>query len=196
MRVHIHGKNMQVSQRLEDYGNKKLSKLERYMPNIVEAQLDLRIEKQKGKEQPIAQVTVRNSRGVVLRAEDKKQEDFFAAIDIAIDKLHKQISRYKGKSKRRQKGKGADIWSEIEWDTVEALPPELEYVDDYDSEPKQQVIRRKVVTLTPMSEVEAIDQMELLGHDFFLFYNGEEDTMNVLYRREDGQYGVLTPQID
>ncbi len=194
MRINIHGKNMQVSNRLEDYGNKKLAKLERYMPNIVEAQLDLRVEKQKGKEQPIAQITVRNNRGAVLRAEDKKQDDFFAAIDIVIDKIHKQISRYKGKSNRRQKATAEDMWVESEWDTVEDLP--LDQVDDYDGQPQTQVIRRKVVALTPMSELEAIDQMELLGHDFFLFYNGEEDTMNVLYRRKDGQYGVLTPQID
>ena len=73
---------------------------------------------------------------------------------------------------------------------------DADLADDYDSVEPHTVLRRKVISLTPMSEQEAIDQMELLGHDFFVFYNGEEDTINVLYRREDNHFGILTPQID
>ena len=132
---------------------------------------------------------------MVLRAEDKKQEDLFAAVDVVVDKMYKQISRYKGKTKRK---KGHEKWIEAEpaWDTVEIVPLSEADIADYDQAAPREVLRRKVISLTPMSEQEAIDQMELLGHDFFVFYNGEEDTINVLYRREDGHYGVLTPQID
>lgn len=194
MKVTIHSHNLNVSERVEEYAEKKLAKLERYLPNIVEASLELRKEKQKGKEQPVAQLTVRNNRGVVLRAEDKKQTDMFAAIDEVVDKLYRQIRHYKSKSSH----KGNNKWLEIEsaWENMEEPPLEDEpAIDDYDNEPKK-VIRRKVVSLPPMSEQEAIDQMELLGHDFFLFYNGEEDAITVLYKRRDGNYGVLTPRID
>jgi len=195
MQVNIRGKNLTVSDQINDYADKKMGRLERYLPNIIDAQLELRLEKQKGKDQPIAQLTIRNTRGVVLRVEDKKQADFFAAIDVVVDKMYKQISRYKGKSKKR---KGNERWIETQqaWDHVDDMPDDmLAPIDDYDNEPHR-ISRRKAVALTPMSESEAIDQMELLGHSFFLFYNGEEDTMNVLYKREDGNYGVLTPQID
>ena len=77
MDITIHGKNTGVSDRLEEYAEKKLSRLEKYLPNIIEANLELRKEKRKAKDQPIAQLTVRNNRGVVLRAEDKKQTDMF-----------------------------------------------------------------------------------------------------------------------
>lgn len=195
MKVHINARDFAISERVEEYAGKKLEKLGRYLPNIQEASLELRKEKNKGKEQPIAQLTVRNNRGMVLRAEDKKQQEITAAIDVVIDKLYRQIRRYKSKSRR----KGGERWIENEssWEMVEAIPSADEgEVEDYDSDPAKLVIRRKEVMVTPMSEQEAIDQMELLDHDFFLFYNGEEDTMNVLYRRKDGQYGILTPRID
>lgn len=193
MKVNINGRNMDVSDRVAEYAEKKLDRLERYLPNIIDASLELRTEKQNGKDHPVAQLTIRNNRGVVLRVEDKKQDDVFASIDVVVDKMYKQISRYKGKTQKR---KGSERWIETAWDTVETVPVTSDdLVEDYDREPKR-VLRRKAVLLTPMSENEAIDQMELLGHNFFLFYNGEEDTMNVLYRREDGNYGILTPRID
>jgi len=195
MNISIRGKNIDISDRVEEYADKKMTKLERYLPNIVEASLELRTEKHKGKEQPVAQLTVRNNRGVVLRAEDKKQTDLFAAIDIVVDKMYSQIRRYKDKSARHKSS--STQWIEADWDMVEALPADDEAeIDDYDNEPLNQVLRRKQIMLTPMSEQEAIDQMELLGHDFFVFYNGTEDTINVLYRRQDGNFGILTPQID
>lgn len=201
MKIDIYGKNVNISERTQDYAEKKLSKLERYLPNIQEAMLELRTEKHKGKEQPVAQLTVRNTRGVVLRAEDKKQVDIFAAIDVVVDKMYQQISRYKGKSKHK-KSRGSWIETQAAWEEMESLPDlseepmPVDEIDDYDNEERDLVIRRKSVALTPMSELEAIDQMELLGHDFFLFYNGEEDTLNVLYRREDGNFGILTPVYD
>jgi putative sigma-54 modulation protein len=195
MKVNVRGINVTLSTRTEEYAEKKLAKLERYLPNIAEASLELRNEKRNGKEHPVAQLTVRNIRGTVLRAEDKKQDDMFAAIDVVVDKIYKQIRSYKGKTKKR---KGGSKWVEAElaWEGLEEVPLDETEIDDYDNQRDLQVLRRKVISLTPMSEQEAIDQMELLGHSFFVFYNGTEDTINVLYRREDGNYGILTPQID
>lgn len=194
MNIHVHSRSLNLSERMEDYATKKLEKLERYLPNMMEASLELRKENSKSKEQIMAQLTVRNSRGMLLRAEDKKQSDVFAAIDIVVDKLYRQIRQYKSKSRR----KGGDrlIETEAAWEGLDILPEEENDIEDYDNEAAREVIRRKEVSITPMSEQEAIDQMELLGHDFFLFYNGTEDTVNVLYRRKDGQYGILTPRHD
>lgn len=198
MEVKIHTKNMTLTPRLEDYVNKKIDKLARYLPNISDVRVDLRQEKKNGKDMPAIQLTVRNQRGTLLRAEERKETEVFAAIDVVIDKMYKQISRYKGKSQKR-KGKSGNptkwLEAETEWDTMEMVPVTADDIDDYDNE-ERQVLRRKTVMLTPMSEPEAIDQMDLLGHDFFLFYNGEEDAINVLYRRKDGNYGILTPRID
>ena len=195
MNVVVYGMNITVSERDREYAEKKLTKLDRYLPNIVEARIELGNEKNKNKEQPVAQLTIKNTRGVILRAEDKKQQDIRAAIDVVIDKMHRQIERYKGKVRHRSNDKWATPVYEEELAEVEEAPVE-EVIEDYDSLPKTEVVRRKAVMLTPMSEHEAIDQMELLGHNFFLFYNGTEETINVLYRREDGQYGILTPQVD
>lgn len=198
MNIVVHGMDLTLSDRVKQYAEKKLSKLDRYLPNIVEARIEIRQEKNKNKEQPVAQLTVRNDRGVILRAEEKKQADMQAAVDAVVDKMYRQIERYKGKSQRNRNSKGGDRWLEVpaEWNKMEVVPLQEAVIEDYDSMPKQEIVRRKSVLLTPMSEQEAIDQMELLGHNFFLFYNGEEDTINVLYKREDGQYGLLTPRID
>ena len=194
MDIVVRGMNVGLSQGDKDYAEKKISKLDRYLPNIIEARVELRHEKNRQKEQPVAQLTLRNNRGVILRTEDKKQQDFHAAIDMVVDKMYRQIQRYKGKSERGRKGGEQWLEQEIEWAGLESVP--VDDIQDYDEIPIKEIVRRKSVLVTPMSEQEAIDQMDLLGHNFFLFYNGEEDTINVLYRREDGQYGILTPSID
>jgi putative sigma-54 modulation protein len=192
MEIKIYARNTHLSDRIAEYAHKKLEKLERYMPSITDVQLELRQEKHNNKEQPIAQLTVRNKRGAILRVEDRKQSDLHAAVDVVVDKMSRQISRYKDKSRRR----GGAAWEEsrLDWETAEAVP--VSDMLDYDEVKEAKVVRRKEILLTPMSEQEAIDQMELLEHDFFVFYNGEEDAINVLYRRKDNDYGVLTPRID
>jgi putative sigma-54 modulation protein len=124
-----------------------------------------------------------------LRSEDKKQSDVYAALDMALDKMYRQIERYKGKNKRRS-GRFAE--TEAAFATVEAAPITGE---DEEEEEKLAIVRRKQVSLVPMSEEEAIDQMELLGHNFFIFYNAETARVGVLYRRDDGNYGVLEPEV-
>src|SRR5258706_2394584 len=181
MQIEIHGRNVHVDERLQDYVEKKINKLDKYLPNIAEIHVDLAHERQhKGGERAIAQVTVRNARGTVLRSEDKKQVDIFAAVDMAVDKMYRQISRYKGKQRRRNGERFEDVEPELA--AAESVPGEI--TDEADSQPE--IMRRKHVELIPMSEDEAMDQMELLGHDFFMFYNATTGQINVLYRREAG----------
>jgi putative sigma-54 modulation protein len=189
MQIQIHARNFTVNQRLQDYVEKKLNKLDRYLPHIAEVQLDLTQEHQrKGGERAVAQLTVRNDRGTILRAEDKKQTDMFAAVDMAVDKMYRQISRYKGKRRRKAGDRFETLEPELA--AAEALPTETE-----EAEEPAIILRRKEIELTPMNEEEAIDQMELLAHDFFVFYNADSGTINVLYRREGGGLGLLQPRI-
>jgi putative sigma-54 modulation protein len=191
MDLKIHARNVDVTPRLQEHVEKKVSKLDRYLPNIQEVRVDLAIERRKqGSDQCIAQLTVRNMRGVILRAEEKRQPDVYAALDVALDKMYRQIERYKGRRKRR--GGGRFTEAEAELATMEPVPLEAPAEEE---EEKVTVVRRKTVALTPMSEEEAIDQMELLGHSFFIFYNAETARIGVLYRREDGNYGVLEPEV-
>ncbi len=190
MELKIHARNVDATTDLQEHVEKKVSRLDRYLPNIQEVRVDLAIEKRKqGLDQCIAQLTVRNTRGVILRSEDKKQTDIYAALDVALDKMYRQIERYKGRRKRR--GSNRFVEPEAELAAMEPVPVDL----DEDDEEKLVIVRRKQVALIPMSEEEAIDQMELLGHSFFIFYNAETAKIGVLYRREDGNYGVLEPEI-
>lgn len=190
MDLKIHARNVDVTPQLQEHVEKKVSKLDRYLPNIQEVSVDLAIERRKqGSDQCIAQLTVRNMRGVILRAEEKRQPDVYAALDVALDKMYRQIERYKGRRKRR----GARV-PEVQAELASMEPVPLEAPVEEEEE-KVAIVRRKTVALTPMSEEEAIDQMELLGHSFFIFYNAETAKIGVLYRREDGNYGVLEPEV-
>lgn len=189
MELKIHARNVDVNPRLKDHVEKKVNKLDRYLPNIDEVRVDLAIERRKqGGDQCIAQLTVRNERGVILRSEEKRQPDIYAALDMALDKMYSQISRYKGKKKRRG---GRYQVTDAELAMMEPLPVDEMEMD----EEKMAIVRRKRLDLVPMSEEEAIDQMELLGHSFFVFFNADSSKIGVLYRREDGNYGVLEPEV-
>jgi putative sigma-54 modulation protein len=107
-----------------------------------------------------------------------------------VDKIYRQISRYKGKRSRRAGERFAIMEPELA--AAEAVPVD---VLDEDTEEQFEVVRRKQIELIAMNEEEAVEQMELLGHDFFVFYNGEKSAVNVLYRRENGGYGLLEPVI-
>jgi putative sigma-54 modulation protein len=192
MEVQIRTKNVELKPRLRDHIEKKTGKLDRYLPNIVDAQIDLALERQKqGGERAVAQLTVRDRRGTILRAEDKSQADIFAAVDIVLDKMYRRIRSYKGKKQRH----GGERYAELEPELAAAEPVPGEKPIEPDEE-KAEVVRRKVVRVTPMTEEEAIEQMELLGHDFFIFLTKDSHEISVAYLREDGNYGILEPQVD
>ncbi len=188
MDLKIHARNVELTDRLREHVERKVSKLDRYLPNIREVRVDLAIERHKQLERGVAQLTLWDARGTILRAEEKRQSDIYAALDMALDKMYRQIRRYKGK-RRRRGGRSA----EAELAALEPLPLEVEAEEE--EEEKTAIVRRKRVELIPMSEEEAIDQMELLGHNFFIFFNADTAKIGVLYRREDGNYGVLEPEV-
>lgn len=182
MELTIKGRNVEVTDRLRDYVHRKIGKLDRYLPTITEAWVELSVEGTKAaQDRQVCQVTVR-SNGTILRAEERS-DDMFYSIDTVLDKMYRQIARYKGKRKNRWRGAGV---------TVEPLPIELE--EESGDEPRH-IVRVKRFPMTPMHTEEAVEQMELLGHDFFVFFNAEEGQINVLYRRKDGDYGLLQPEL-
>lgn len=195
MEIKVHARNLNLTPRLEEYIDKKVERLDRYLSNITEANLELR--KEGRTEQPIAQLTIRNKRGMIFRVEDKKQQDIFAAVDMVIDKMYRQLQRYKTKV---QSKKGSDRWTDIELEdlglAIDRSPDDVQDDSSDDVAEEKQVVRRKNVLLSPMHEEEAVEQLELLGHDFFLFLNGDTGTINVLYKRQDGNYGLLVAEAD
>jgi putative sigma-54 modulation protein len=182
MELIVKGKNVEVTDRLREYVEQKIGKLDRYLPSISEAWVELSSEETKAaQDRQVCQVTVR-SNGTILRAEERS-DDMFSAIDSVLDKMYRQIARYKGKRKNR--------WRVAA--TTEPLPIAME--EEFEEEARA-IVRVKRFPMTPMNPEEAVEQMELLGHDFFVFFNGEEGRMNVLYRRKVGNYGLLQPELD
>ncbi len=185
MNVQMHAKNMTLSNRLQEYAERKVARLDRYLPDIDNILLEFAEERHRnGGDRVVVQLTVRHSRGTILRAEDRSQSDPFAGVDLVVDKLYRQISRYKGKRRRR----AGDRWEALEPELAAAEPLPIDEEEDY---PAADILRRKQIEMRPMSEEEAIEQMELLGHDFFLFYNVGARAVSVVYRRKEGGYGIL-----
>jgi putative sigma-54 modulation protein len=194
MHVQIHARNLEVNDRLRDYVEKKLSRLDHYLPSVMEVRVDISHDHRRAEgDRSSAQLTVRDGRGTILRAEEKQRADVFAAVDAALDKLYRQINRYKDK-RRRHAGRNFEEL-EPEWAAVEPLP--LASDDDVDTEEETvaSIVRRKTILLSPMNEDEAIDQLELLGHKFFVFYNANTAAINILYKRDNGDYGLLEPRL-
>jgi putative sigma-54 modulation protein len=179
MQLIIKSKNLEVTDRLQDYVETKVGKLDRYLPTIHEARVELSTETTRSaQDRQVCQITVR-SNGTILRAEERSP-DMFASIDAVVDKMHRQIARYKGKRQNRWRS---------------APEPELMLFEEELEEEEASIVRVKRFRTAPMSPGEAIEQMELLGHDFFVFYNAETAAINVVYRRRDGDYGVLEPEV-
>jgi len=171
MEVHIRGKNIEITEALGSYVTKRLRKLDKYLPNLGEAQVTMSVEKGFHR----VEVTIPINT-MILRGEEVT-EDMYASVDLVVEKLEKQIERYKGKLIRR--GRTA----------VEERPPEGQ------DEERPLVVRTKRFAIKPMAVEEAILQMNLLGHNFFVFANAETEQINVVYRRRDGNYGLIEPGI-
>ncbi|MCB0154622.1 MAG: ribosome-associated translation inhibitor RaiA [Anaerolineae bacterium] len=189
MQLHLTGKNFVISDRVRDYVEKKIGKLDRYLPDISEVRVEITQEKTKSaRDKNVVQVTLR-ANGAILRAEERS-DAIYACIDTAADKIHRQIVRYSGKRKDRRQG-------QVNHRRPEEILPALdqEVLNALEEENEREIVRIKRFSVNPMSEEEAIEQMELLGHDFFVFFNGNVGRINVLYRRADNNYGVLDPEL-
>lgn len=183
MEIEIYGRNFEITDRISDYVKKKVVKLDRFLSDIDSGRVDLAFNKsaRNASDRQVAQITLRG-KGFTLRTEEGA-DDVFAAFDAAIEKMQRQIERYKGKH-HRGRGDGTP---------ASQVVPEPNLVEE---EPALIIARRKQFTLVPMDEAEAIEQMILLGHEnFFIFYNANTSSVNVLYRRRDGTYGLIQPTV-
>lgn len=173
MRILVRGKNFEVTNALRQQAEKKISKLERYLGQDPEAQVTLSVEGASH----VVEVTIRLN-GLILRAEEATN-DMYASIDLVIDKLERQIRKYKTKLDRKIKQQGLK-------DLI------AKYPEDVDEEPK--LMRTKRFPIKPMQVEEAIMQMNMVGHSFFVFSNADTEDVNVVYLRKDGNYGLIEPE--
>lgn len=181
MRLDIRGRNMEITDALKDYTTKRLSKLEKYIDDQRIAQVALSLEGEDHK----VEVTIPLN-GLILRGE-VTAEDMYSAIDMVVEKLEKQIEKHKTKLYRSHRGVGL---KQVVDDEVRRS------ANINDGSEKFKVVRTKRFALKPMDEEEAIMQMSLLGHNFFMFFNANTDEVNVVYKRMDGNFGLIEPDFD
>ena len=184
MELVIKSKNMEVEQAAQEYIRSKLNKLERHLPDIGEVKVELVQEMTKSAENRfVAQVTI-NSHGTLLRGEERAA-NIYAAIDVVVDVLNRQIERFKDKLYRSRRRitpfRREEAAQELQEGKVEAK--------------ESKIVKVKRFPIKPMTPEEAVDQMELLSHDFFIFFNPESDRFSELYRRGDGNYGLIEPEL-
>jgi len=171
--------NVEVSETMREYASKKIGKLNRYLPTIGEGKVEILEERTKLPEKRFAVQVTLDSKGTLIRAQEKAN-DLRTAIDRVMDALTSRIERYKGKL--YDKGRGISLARQEAVEETEGV------------EAPKKVVKSKHFLVKPMPEDEAINQMELLGHDFFLFINADTDMVNLLYRRKDGNYGLIEPE--
>lgn len=180
-KVDIQGRNVGLTDRIRKHIEQRAGKLDHYLPVIEEAYIELTQHKSARSinDRNVAQITVRG-KGLILRTEERSDE-ILTAFDTALDKLQHQIERYKGKHYHgRGDGQSGDemIDDMVTKDDTDRLPPVI--------------ARHKHFQILPMNELEAVEQMNLLGHDnFFIFYNAVTNKINVLYRRRDNSFGLI-----
>jgi putative sigma-54 modulation protein len=171
--------NVKVSETVKSYIEKRIGKLGRYLPIISEGKVEIsRVEAKLPEQRFTVQVTL-DSKGVLIRAQEKSK-DIRTAIDKVEDVLSKRIERYKGKL--YDKGRGT------------SFARQQAAIEAEEIEPPKRVVKSKSFLVKPMPVDEAIRQMELLGHDFFLFIDADTERLNLLYRRKSGDYGLIEPE--
>ena len=173
-------KKVNLPKALHAYAEKKVGKLERYFKTDSEANLVFSVEKDRNK----VELTIRS--GATILRVSESTSDMFASVDAAVTSMERQLRKHKTRLEKRLR---QDAFER----TVSAEDVST-FVPDVVEEGEFEVVRTKKFAVKPMSVEDAIAQMELLGHDFFLFLNEEVDAMCVLYRRNDGSYGLLQPE--
>ncbi|KMY55468.1 sigma-54 modulation protein [Bacillus sp. FJAT-27231] len=178
----IRGENIEVTPAIREYVEKKISKLERYFiesPNAI-VHVNLKVYSDKNSK---VEVTI-PMKNLVLRAEERN-EDMYAAIDLIVDKLERQIRKHKTKVNRkfREKGEPQDYFAIAQSETASTQTEE-----DTD---ELAIVRTKQFDLKPMDSEEAVLQMNLLGHNFFIYTDAESNGTNIVYKRKDGKYGLI-----
>jgi putative sigma-54 modulation protein len=180
MKVQVIGKNnVKVSETTRAYVEKKIGKLGHYLPTLDEGKVEISREGTKLPQQRFTVQVTLDSKGVLIRAQEKSR-DIRAAIDKVSDVLSKRIERYKGKLYDKKKGA--------------SFARQAAVTEEEEIEAPKTVVKTKRFLVKPMPVDEAMNQMELLGHDFFLFLDADTERLNLLYRRDDGNYGLIEPE--
>lgn len=173
MKLNIRGDKLVVTDAIKNYIEEKLNRLNKYFDNNdIEAKIVIKTANNKD----IIEVTIPTNK-YTLRAEERN-DDLYASIDLIVDKLERQIRKNKTKLNDRYK---KETFMDFNFDIIE----------DYESDEEDIIVKRKTIDVKPMDEEEAILQMELLNHDFFMFKNIDEECISVIYKRKDGKFGIL-----
>jgi putative sigma-54 modulation protein len=185
MQLTIQGHGLDLGTGFENFVRRKTAKIDRYLPGVEEVRVEVTKQSAKEDAPKELELTIRRRR-TLLRVEER-DADPFTALDAALDKMYHRIARYKGRRVDRRHGGVAAEDEELE--QAEALP-----IEEEGALGEQRVVRIKSFTTVPMSTDEAIEQMELLGHDFFVFMHADDGSVKVVYRRKSGDYGMLQPE--
>ncbi len=174
MKFNIHGKKLDVTESIKNYIEEKIGRLDKYFenPNNITATVLIKL---RGNEQ-VVEATI-NANKFVLRAEES-HKDLYASIDKVSDKIERQIRKNKTRMSKK-----------VNKDFVKDFV--LDFEVSKEEENNNKVVKRKVIENKPMSEEEAILQMELIGHEFFAFKNVDTGDVNIVYKRKDGDYGLM-----
>jgi putative sigma-54 modulation protein len=180
VRLQVKGKNVEVSDSIKSYALEKLGKLDKHLNDAARLELELHVERNPSISQnQVAEATIW-TKGPVLRARESSS-DMRASIDLLVEKLERQARRYRDK-RRRGPGRG----------NHDSAPPEgIPVVADEES---PVIVKTKQFAVKPMTPEEAVLQLELVGHDFFVFQNADTSEVNVVYRRRDANYGLIEPR--
>ncbi|MDS4065794.1 ribosome-associated translation inhibitor RaiA [Staphylococcus capitis] len=186
IRFEIHGDNLTITDAIRNYIEDKIGKLERYFNNVPNAVAHVKVKTYSNSATKI-EVTI-PLKDVTLRAEER-HDDLYAGIDLITGKLERQVRKYKTcvNRKHRDRGDQEVFVAEVQ----EASPGEVSGAEESVSDSEIEIIRSKQFSLKPMDSEEAVLQMNLLGHDFFIFTDRETDGTSIVYRRKDGKYGLI-----
>ena len=186
IRFEIHGDNLTITDAIRNYIEDKIGKLERYFNNVPNAVAHVKVKTYSNSATKI-EVTI-PLKDVTLRAEER-HDDLYAGIDLITGKLERQVRKYKTRVNRKHRDRGDQevFVAEVQ----EASPGEVSGAEESVSDSEIEIIRSKQFSLKPMDSEEAVLQMNLLGHDFFIFTDRETDGTSIFYRRKDGKYGLI-----
>ena len=193
MELQIHGKNLELNEATRDYITRKVDRLSRHLPGITVATIELAKANTRAQDQRVVAQATLDIDGTVLRGEERGT-DARSAVDAVIQVMDRRVERYKGKVYRSKQATKAG--KNVSIRTLEAppIPPEEGVADTEFVEAGDKLVRVKSFPIKPMTLDDAAFQMELLGHDFLLFLNSETDQHNLLYKRNDGDYGLIQPE--
>ncbi|MDR1702326.1 MAG: ribosome-associated translation inhibitor RaiA [Sporomusaceae bacterium] len=181
MTINVRGKNIDITPAIRDHVEKRVSKIDKYFDASGDITAILTVEKGRH----IAEVTVPVN-GMLLRGEESTS-DMYASVDMVVKKLEKQIEKYRTKLSRR-------VTFKHEADLAPSAPPAGAELQDEEATGDFKIVKTKRFAIKPMSVQEAVLQMNLLYHDFYVFANAETEDVNVIYRRKDGKYGLIEPE--